>query len=150
MGKTDQLRDIGSHKELFIDETPIAAMQNVRLTMNAPYQDHEPVFLPEAPWEHRIHPYATVMREGSAPLSSRGAFNNVFRLWYLAYEWDPPAGVELPVTGTGRGRGPLLAAYARPPLLRRVHRRRPLGAPAPRPGRLPRQRRQQHPGAGCA
>ena len=25
---------------------------------------------------------------------------DVFRLWYLAYEWDPPAGVELPVTET--------------------------------------------------
>ncbi len=89
MSPTDRVRDIGSHKELFIDEAPIASMKNVRLTMNAPYQDHEPVFLPEAPWEYRIHPYATVMREG-----------DVFRLWYLAYEWDPPAGVELPVAGT--------------------------------------------------
>lgn len=25
---------------------------------------------------------------------------DTFRLWYLAYEWDPPAGVELPVAGT--------------------------------------------------
>ena len=89
MSQTDQIREIGGHKELFIDEAPIAARNNVRLTMNAPYQDHEPVFLPEAPWEYRIHPYATVMREG-----------DIFRLWYLAYEWDPPAGVELPVTGT--------------------------------------------------
>ena len=89
MDQIDKERDIGSHKELFIDEATIASMKNVRLTMNAPYQDHEPVFLPEAPWEYRIHPYATVMREG-----------DIFRLWYLAYEWDPPAGVELPVTGT--------------------------------------------------
>ena len=89
MSQTDSIRYIGGHKELFIDEAPIASMTNVRLTMNAPYQDHEPIFLPEAPWEYRIHPYATVMREG-----------DVFRLWYLAYEWDPPAGVELPVTGT--------------------------------------------------
>ena len=89
MTHPQQIRDIGSHKELFIDEAPIASMKNVQLTMNTPYQDHEPVFLPEAPWEYRIHPYATVMREG-----------DIFRLWYLAYEWDPPAGVELPVTGT--------------------------------------------------
>ena len=89
MTQSQQVRDIGGHKELFLDEAPIASMKNVRLTMNAPYQDHEPVFLPEAPWEYRIHPYATVMREG-----------DVFRLWYLAYEWDPPAGVELPVAGT--------------------------------------------------
>lgn len=89
MSQTDKVRDIGNHKELFIDEAPIASMKNIVLTMNAPYQDHEPVFLPEAPWEYRIHPYATVMREG-----------DVFRLWYLAYEWDPPAGVELPVAGT--------------------------------------------------
>ena len=89
MTHSKQIRDIGNHKELFIDEAPIASMKNVILTMNAPYQDHEPVFLPEAPWEYRIHPYATVMREG-----------DIFRLWYLAYEWDPPAGVELPVAGT--------------------------------------------------
>ena len=82
-------------------------MRNVRLTMNAPYQDHEPVLMPEAPWEYRLHPYATVMREG-----------DTFRLWYLAYEWDPPAGVEAPGDRRGRGRGPLLAAYARPTLLR--------------------------------
>ncbi len=89
MDQIDKVREIGGHKELFIDEAPITSMKNVRLTMNAPYQDHEPVFLPEAPWEYRIHPYATVMREG-----------DVFRLWYLAYEWDPPAGMELPVAGT--------------------------------------------------
>ena len=64
MSRTDQVRDIGGRKELFIDEAPVASMKNVRLTMNAPYQDHEPVFLPQAPWEYRIHPYATVMREG--------------------------------------------------------------------------------------
>ena len=64
MTHPQQIRDIGSHKELFIDEAPIASMKNVQLTMNTPYQDHEPVFLPEAPWEYRIHPYATVMREG--------------------------------------------------------------------------------------
>jgi hypothetical protein len=89
MGQTEQVRDIGGHKELFIDEAPIAALKNVRLTMNSPYQDHEPVLLPETPWEYRIHPYATVMKEG-----------DTFRMWYLAYEWDPPAGVSLPVTGT--------------------------------------------------
>ena len=88
MTHTHQIRDIGTHKELFIDEAAISSMRNVRLTMNAPFQDHEPVLLPEAPWEYRLHPYATVMREG-----------DIFRLWYLAYEWDPPAGVELPVTG---------------------------------------------------
>lgn len=89
MTHSKQIRDIGNNKELFIDEAPITSMKNVILTMNAPHQDHEPVFLPEAPWEYRIHPYATVMREG-----------DIFRLWYLAYEWDPPAGVELPVAGT--------------------------------------------------
>ena len=88
MDQTKKVRDIGGHKELFIDEAPVAAMKNVRLTMNAPYQDHEPVLLPQAPWEYRIHPYATVLREG-----------DTFRLWYLAYEWDPPAGVDLPVSG---------------------------------------------------
>ena len=88
MDQTKKVRDIGGHKELFIDEAPVASMRNVRLTMNAPYQDHEPVLLPEAPWEYRIHPYATVLREG-----------DTFRLWYLAYEWDPPAGVDLPVSG---------------------------------------------------
>ena len=39
MDQTGQVRDIGGHKELFIDEAPIAAMKNVRLTMNAP--NHE-------------------------------------------------------------------------------------------------------------
>ena len=36
MDQTGQVRDIGGHKELFIDEAPIAATKNVRLTMNAP------------------------------------------------------------------------------------------------------------------
>ena len=39
MDQTGQVRDIGGHKELLIDEAPIAAMKNVRLTMNAP--NHE-------------------------------------------------------------------------------------------------------------
>ena len=30
MSQTDKVRDIGSHKELFIDEAPIASMKNVR------------------------------------------------------------------------------------------------------------------------
>lgn len=40
MSQTDSIRDIGGHKELFIDEAAIAAMKNVQLTMNTPYQDH--------------------------------------------------------------------------------------------------------------
>ena len=88
MGSEQDVRDIGSRKQLFIDDAFIASKTSVSLTMNPPYQDHEPVFLPETPWEYRIHPYATVLRE-----------DGTFRLWYLAYEWDPPSGVELPVAG---------------------------------------------------
>ena len=89
MDKKDTVRDIGGHKELFIDEAAISILKGVRLRMNPPYQDHEPVFEPEMPWEYRIHPYATVLREG-----------DTFRLWYLAYEFDAPLGVELPVPGS--------------------------------------------------
>ena len=94
MGEKSNVRDIGSHKQLFIDNAFIASSTNVNLNANPPYQDHEPVFVPETPWEYRIHPYSTVLKDG-----------DTFRLWYLAYEWHPPPGVQLPVTGKSTDAG---------------------------------------------
>lgn len=67
--------DVGSHRQLFIDERFIESAEGVRLCMNPPVQHPEPVLVPEHPWEAQgIGAYNTVMQEPDGRL----------RMWYDA------------------------------------------------------------------
>ena len=67
--------DIGSRRQLFIDDRFIESRSGVTLTMNPPVQHAEPVLTPDKPWEELgIGAYNTVWREP----------DGTFRLWYDA------------------------------------------------------------------
>jgi len=67
--------NIGTHKQLFIDDRFIAAADRVGLCMNPPVQHPEPVLFADRPWEAQgIGAYNTVLREADGR----------FRLWYAA------------------------------------------------------------------
>lgn len=68
--------DIGSSKQLFVDDRFIAAGNGVERTMNPPYQAAEPVVTVGAPWEDPSDTsfgiYSSVLREDDGRI----------RLWY--------------------------------------------------------------------
>ena len=67
--------DIGTQKQLFIDERFFDSADGVRLCMNPPVQHLEPVLRADRPWEALgIGSYNTVLREADGR----------FRLWYDA------------------------------------------------------------------
>ena len=71
------LPNIGSRKELFVDEQLIAEQQDVELVLN-PGEKHpaNPLLRAEKPWEGwRIYLYGSVMFDGDAGL---------FKMWYIA------------------------------------------------------------------
>ena len=68
--------DIGSSKQLFVDDRFIATGNGVELAMNPPYQAAEPVVTVGAPWEDPSNTsfgiYSSVLREDDGRI----------RLWY--------------------------------------------------------------------
>ena len=67
--------DVGSRKQLFIDQRFFHRSSGIRLRMNPPAQSPQPVLRPDKPWEAAgIGGYNTVIRAGA----------NDFRLWYAA------------------------------------------------------------------
>ena len=48
---TSRILDIGSRRQLFIDERFIERSQGIRLRMNPPVQHPDPVLVPDRPWE---------------------------------------------------------------------------------------------------
>ena len=68
--------DIGSSKQLFVDDRFIATGNGVELTMNPPYQAAEPVVTVDAPWEDPSDTsfgiYSSVLREDDGRI----------QLWY--------------------------------------------------------------------
>ena len=67
--------DIGTRKQLFIDDRSIESQSGIQLCMNLPVQDPEPVLVPDKPWEDLgIGAYNTVWREADGR----------FRMWYDA------------------------------------------------------------------
>lgn len=68
--------DIGTHKQLFIDQRFIETCEDVTLTMNPPVQHPDPVLTSDKPWEELgVGAYNTVWREP----------NGLFRMWYDAF-----------------------------------------------------------------
>ena len=68
--------EIGTRKQLFIDQRFIQDSEDVSLTMNPPYMGEDPVLIPDRPWEVRIGGYNTVIKE-----------DGLFRMWY---DFTPP------------------------------------------------------------
>ena len=67
--------NVGTRRQLFVDERFIERSEGVRLCMNPPVQHPEPVLVPDRPWEsHGIGAYNTAMLEPDGR----------FRLWYDA------------------------------------------------------------------
>ena len=67
--------DIGTHKQLFIDERFFQHSEDIELCMNLPVQDPDPVLIADRPWEEKgIGAYSTAFRESDGR----------FRLWYDA------------------------------------------------------------------
>ena len=67
--------DIGTHKQLFIDEHFFQSSEGIELCMNPPVQDPTPVLIADQPWEEKgIGAYSTAFRERDGR----------FRLWYDA------------------------------------------------------------------
>ncbi|MBW8039913.1 MAG: glycoside hydrolase family 32 protein [Planctomycetes bacterium] len=77
--KLRKIIDVGSRKQLFIDEMFIESSSGVRLTMNPPSQTLEPVLVADQPWEDSIHAYSSVIKEGGK-----------IRIWYSVSP-KPPA-----------------------------------------------------------
>ena len=64
--------NVGSAKQLFIDDALIADSERVALTVNRPIKDEAPCLSGEHPWESwTMGQYACVMRDG-----------DTFRMWY--------------------------------------------------------------------
>ena len=68
--------EIGTRKQLFIDQRFIQDSKDVSLTMNPPYMGEDPVLIADRPWEVHIGGYNTVIKE-----------NGLFRMWY---DFTPP------------------------------------------------------------
>ncbi len=67
--------DVGTRKQLFIDDRFIAASRGIELRMNLPVQHPEPVLVADKPWEALgIGAYNTVFREADGR----------WRMWYDA------------------------------------------------------------------
>ncbi|MAG37631.1 MAG: hypothetical protein CL878_15460, partial [Dehalococcoidia bacterium] len=74
-GSGEACMDIGTQKQLFIDERFFGSADGVRLCMNPPVQHPEPVLIADRPWEVMgIGGYNTILREPDGR----------FRLWYDA------------------------------------------------------------------
>jgi hypothetical protein len=74
--------DVGSRRQLFIDDRFIAKARDVALTMNPPTQHDEPLLVGDRPWEplglgieRQSQQGATVVRDAAAPPEER------YRLW---------------------------------------------------------------------
>lgn len=79
------VRDLGQHKQLLIDESIVESLDGVTLVMHSPYQDHEPLLVPDRPWEGQVGSYNTIIRE-----------DDRLRLWYFTvlYKHPPDATPE--------------------------------------------------------
>lgn len=70
--------DVGSERQLFVDERFIASMTNVQFTLAMPDVQQESLLSPNRPWE-----------EGRASAWSSILYHDGrFHLWYDAYQWS--------------------------------------------------------------
>ncbi len=73
--EADPAIEIGSERQLFIDDYLVASMQGLKRTLHQPTDiENNPVMLPEHPWEHRRIPFGSVIYSVK---------EEKFRCWYL-------------------------------------------------------------------
>jgi hypothetical protein len=82
--------DVGSHRQLFLDNRFIAASENVTLRMNSPHR-LGPVLLPEKPWESHEIGFCTSVMEHEGE----------YWMFYRATSTDAGAGVCLAISRDG-------------------------------------------------
>jgi hypothetical protein len=82
--------DIGSRKQLFIDQKWIESSEGVHLVLQQPIQLHEKLVTADAPWEADAHlgSYSTIVQE-----------NGKIRLWYDVRAGVPEPGKNPPFMG---------------------------------------------------
>ena len=73
---SDEARDIGTDKQLFVDDQMVASMEGVTFTLN-PARRAERVLAPAEPWESAGVGFCTVVREGGR-----------FQMWYGGWYYD--------------------------------------------------------------
>lgn len=81
-GQTDLTIDVGSQRELFIDDHLIGEMQNVQLLVHPPIREDIAVTC-DAPWEGNGCGYFTVLHDKQEA---------IYRMYYHA--WQIPTGIE--------------------------------------------------------
>ncbi|MBE9479523.1 MAG: hypothetical protein IMY80_06110, partial [Chloroflexi bacterium] len=89
--RTSQPVDVGSRKQLFIDDALIASSRKIELTMNPPAKTGERVIVADRPWESGgIGAYCTVLKVGYE-----------YRLYYncASLDLDKSGWVQLPEGG---------------------------------------------------
>ena len=69
--------ELGTNKQLLFDDLFLAESTRVRLRVNTPYQDPEPVLVGDKPWEQRTCAYSTVLLD-----------DGKFRMWYDVINLD--------------------------------------------------------------
>ena len=73
IGETTHPIDVGSNKQLLFDPRFLEESSGVKLQMNRPFQDPEPVLVADQPWELSLSGHHTVMFD-----------QGKFRMWYNA------------------------------------------------------------------
>jgi len=63
--------DVGTRKQLLFDKLFLEKSSGVKLRMNTPFQDKNPVLVADKPWEQKVCAYNTVMFD-----------EGKFRMWY--------------------------------------------------------------------
>ena len=69
--------DVGSERQLFIDDLFIAASSNLNLRLHPPQKTGEHILVKEEPWESATLNWFNVMKDGA-----------VYRMWYECYDID--------------------------------------------------------------
>jgi hypothetical protein len=75
----DDVRNIGSRLELFVDDYLIESMTNVTQTLHSP-QRRETVLTFDKPWEGAVSSFPVVFQDG-----------DIYRLYYYGMEWGVPS-----------------------------------------------------------
>ena len=74
---------VGTRKQLFIDNRFIEVSENISLVMNPPVKVNEPVFGSDKPWEAFRLAFFNVFRD-----------EGLFKMWYSAFDNDQWKGAE--------------------------------------------------------
>ena len=84
--------DVGSSKQLFVDEMFVESSTGVELVMNPPYQSAEPVLTMDEPWEGsgtNFGIYSSVLKEDDGRI----------RIWYHVNKGDEASNLEQAYVG---------------------------------------------------